>query len=165
MDHDDDIDTSHPWLVIPYFNGDEGRAAQRPLTKVLPPVTSWLCPSIHVQGVNYSTPPGTYLPDEALAITVAVDNRGVPNALVKLRLYWSDPATGFANPQLILSATRTVPDRAVPGPTSVPAPSRSVRRSANRARHPRSLPRPRPAPSLRRVRAWRESRSQKKILD
>jgi hypothetical protein len=22
----DDIDTAHPWLVIPYFNGDEGRA-------------------------------------------------------------------------------------------------------------------------------------------
>jgi len=120
MDHDDDIDTSHPWLVIPYFNGDEGRKSQRPLTKVLPPVISWLCPSIHVQGVNYSTPPGTYLPDEPLEITVKVDNRGVPNAPVKLKLYWSDPSTGFASPQLILSASKAVPGRAVTGPTSFP---------------------------------------------
>jgi hypothetical protein len=120
MDHDDDIDTSHQWLVIPYFNGDEGRASQRPLSKVLPPVISWLCPSIHVQGVNYTTPPGTYLPDEPLAITVKVDNRGVPNAQVKLRLYWSDPATGFASPQLILSASKAVAGRAVTGPTSFP---------------------------------------------
>ncbi|MTV40686.1 hypothetical protein [Duganella radicis] len=119
MDHDD-VDTSHPWLVIPYFNGDEGRASQRPLTKIMPPVTSWLCPSIHVQGVDYSTPPGTYLPDEALQISVDVDNRGVPNALVTVRVYWSDPATGFASPQLILSATRPVPGRAVTGPTHFP---------------------------------------------
>lgn len=120
MDHDDDVDTAHPWLVIPYFNGDEGRASQRPLAKVVPPVTGWLCPSIHVQGLNYSTPPGTYLPDEPLQITVDVDNRGVPNALVKLQVYWSDPATGFASPKLILSATRPVPGRAVTGPTQFP---------------------------------------------
>lgn len=123
MDHDhpngDDVDTSHPWLVIPYFAGDEGRAAQRPLTKVTPPVTSWLCPSIQVQGVNYTTPPGTYLPDEPLAITVDVDNRGVPNALVKVQVYWSDPATGFASPQLILAASRPVPGRAA-APTRFP---------------------------------------------
>jgi hypothetical protein len=120
MDHDDDIDTTHPWLVIPYFNGDEGRKSQRPLSKVTPPVTSWLCPSIHVQGVNYSTPPGTYLPDEPLQITIDVDNRGVPNAQVKLQVYWSDPATGFASPQLILSATQPVAGRAVTGPTRFP---------------------------------------------
>lgn len=119
MDNDD-IDTSHPWLVIPYFNGDEGRASQRPLTKVSPPVTSWLCPSIHVQGVNYSTPPGSYLPDEPLQITIDVDNRGVPNAMVKVQVYWSDPATGFASPQLILTASKPVPGRAVTGPTRFP---------------------------------------------
>lgn len=123
MDHDqpngDDIDTAHPWLVIPYFNGDEGRAAQRPLTKVAPPVTSWLCPSIHVQGVNYSTPAGTYLPDQPLQITVDVDNRGVPNALVKVQVYWSDPATGFASPKLILAASKPVPGRAA-APTRFP---------------------------------------------
>nr|WP_315261128.1 hypothetical protein [uncultured Duganella sp.] len=123
MDHDppngEDIDTRYPWLVIPYFHGDEGRAAQRPLSKVAPPVTSWLCPSIHVQGVNYSTPPGTYLPDQALQITVDVDNRGVPNALVKVQVYWSDPATGFASPQLILAASKPVPGRAAT-PTRFP---------------------------------------------
>jgi hypothetical protein len=83
-------------------------------------VLSWLCPSIRVQGVNYSTPPGSYLPDEALQITVDVDNRGVPNALVKLQLYWSDPATGFASPQLIFTASRPVPGRSVAGPTRFP---------------------------------------------
>lgn len=123
MDHDhpdgDALDTSHPWLVIPYFHGDEGRAAQRPLSKVAPPVTSWLCPSIRVQGVGYTTPPGSYLPDAPLAITVDVDNRGVPNALVRLQLYWSDPATGFASPQPILTATRPVPGRAAT-PTRFP---------------------------------------------
>ncbi|MYM25936.1 hypothetical protein GTP46_25230 [Duganella sp. FT135W] len=120
MDRDDDIDTSHPWLVIPYFNGDEGRASQRPLSKVSPPVTSWLCPSIHVQGVNYSTPPGTYLPDEPLEISIDVDNRGVPNAQVKLQVYWSDPSTGFASQQLILTASKPVAGRAVTGPTRFP---------------------------------------------
>lgn len=119
MDHDD-IDTSHPWLVIPYFHGDEGRATQRPLSKIVPPVISWLCPSIQVQGVGYSTPPGSYLPDEPLEIRIAVDNRGVPNALVKLQVYWSDPATGFASPQLILTASQPVPGRAASGPTWFP---------------------------------------------
>ncbi|TFW29475.1 hypothetical protein [Duganella callida] len=120
MDQDDDIDTAHPWLVIPYFKGDEGRTAQRPLTKVTPPVISWLCPAIQVQGVNYSATPGTYLPDQPLQITVDVDNRGVPNALVKLQVYWSDPATGFASQQLILSATQPVAGRSVAGPTRFP---------------------------------------------
>lgn len=119
MDHDD-IDTSHPWLVIPYFSGDEGRASQRPLSNVVPPVTSWLCPAIQVQGVGYTTPAGTYLPDEPLEIRIAVDNRGVPNALVKLQVYWSDPATGFASPQLIFTASKPVPGRAVTGPTPFP---------------------------------------------
>ena len=124
MDHDpapdDAIDTSHPWLVIPYFTGDEGRASQRPLSKITPPVISWLCPSIHVQGLHYTTPAGTYLPDEPLEISVKVDNRGVPNAYVKLRIYWSDPATGFANPQLILSDSQPVAGRSVLGPTAFP---------------------------------------------
>lgn len=123
MDHDhpngEEIDTRYPWLVIPYFNGDEGRAAQRPLTKVAPPVTSWLCPAIRVQGLNYTTPAGTYLPDEPLQITVDVDNRGVPNALVKVQVYWSDPATGFASPKLILAASKPVAGRAA-APTSFP---------------------------------------------
>ncbi|MYN29050.1 hypothetical protein [Duganella levis] len=119
MDHDD-IDTSHPWLVIPYFNGDEGRSAQRPLSKVTPPVTSWLCPFIQVQGVNYSTPPGTYLPDEPLEITIKVDNRGVPNVSVKLQVYWADPATGFVNPQLIFTTRWPAAGRDVTGPTLFP---------------------------------------------
>ncbi|MYM36511.1 hypothetical protein GTP38_19465 [Duganella sp. FT94W] len=115
----DELDTSHPWLVIPYFHGDEGRAAQRPLTKLTPPVTSWLCPSIRVQGVNYTTPAGTYLPDEPLAITVEVDNRGVPNVRAKVQVYWSDPATGFASRQMIFTASKPVPGRAA-APTRLP---------------------------------------------
>jgi hypothetical protein len=118
MDHDpapdDAIDTSHPWLVIPLLHR-RGPASRRPLSKITPPVISWLCPFIHVQGLHYATPAGTYLPDEPLEISVKVDNRGVPNAYVKLRIYWSDPATGFANPQLILSDSQPVAGRSVLG--------------------------------------------------
>jgi hypothetical protein len=114
----DEFDPSNPWLVIPYFDGDEGRSWQRPLSKVLPPVISWLCPSIQVRGVNYSTPAGSYLPDQPLQINIKVDNRGVPNALVKLQVYWSNPATGFVNPKLIFTATQPVAGRSVDGPTA-----------------------------------------------
>lgn len=115
--NDIDIDTQHPWIVIPYFTGDEGRAHQRPLSKVTPAVISWLCPSIKVQGVNYSAAPGNYLPDEPLAITVDVDNRGVPNAMVTVVVRWADPATGFATSGFVASATKAVAGRSVAGPT------------------------------------------------
>ena len=116
-DRDDDIDTQHPWIVIPYFAGDEGRAFQRPLSKVTPAVIGWLCPSIKVQGVNYTAAPGSYLPDEPLSITVDVDNRGVPNARVTVEVRWADPATGFATSGFVASATKSVAGRSVAGPT------------------------------------------------
>jgi hypothetical protein len=116
MDSDErEIDTQFPWLVIPYFNGDHGLPSQRPLTKVAPPVIGWLCPAIRVQGVNYVAAPGTYLPDEPLHITVDVDNRGVPNAMVKLQVYWSVPGTGFVS-QALATLSRPVAGRSKTGP-------------------------------------------------
>jgi hypothetical protein len=94
--HDDpgEVDTSNPWLVIPYFPGDGGRKTttppERPLTGI-----SWLCPSIKVTGVGYSSPPGTYQPDKPLSIAVDVANLGVPSAPVAVDLWWADPGTNF----------------------------------------------------------------------
>src|SRR3954453_8682741 len=106
-----EIDTTYPWIVIPYFKGDEGRnPSQRPLTG-----TSYLCPSIEVQGLNYSAVPGTYLPDEPLSIKVVVDNRGVPTASVTVNLFWANPSTGFVKPTLIGSTAFPVAGRAVSG--------------------------------------------------
>jgi len=120
---DRDIDTSNPWIVIPYFVGDEGRLGQRPLNIIPPPIgpiVTWLCPSIKVQGVNYTTIPGSYLPDEPLAITVDVDNRGIPATQVTVDVFWADPSTGFAKRTLILSSTFPVAGRSVSGPTKSP---------------------------------------------
>lgn len=119
-DHDSDIDTANPWIVIPYFAGDEGAPGQRPITNVSPPVVSWLCPSIKVEGVNYIATPGSYRPDEPLKITVKVDNRGVPNALVTVSLYWADPTTSFVIPTFITSTMFPVVGRSVAGPTEMP---------------------------------------------
>lgn len=117
---DRDFDTSKPWIVIPYFVGDEGRPGQRPLNNISPPVVTWICPSIKVQGVNYTTVPGSYLPDEPLAITVDVDNRGVPTTLVTVDVYWADPSTGFTKKNWILSSSFPVAGRSVSGPTKSP---------------------------------------------
>lgn len=120
QERDDDIDTSNPWIVIPYFVGDEGRPGQRPLSIIPQPIISWLCPSIKVQGVGYTTVPGSYLPDKPLEITVDVDNRGVPTAQVTIDLYWADPSTGFASPNFVISKTFPVAGRSVAGPTRSP---------------------------------------------
>jgi hypothetical protein len=113
-----EIDISNPWIVIPYFLGDSGQS--RPLNTLFPPIVTWLCPSISVEGVNYTTVPGSYLPDEPLAITVNVDNRGVPTALVTVDVYWADPSTGFVKPTLIASKLFPVVGRSVKGPTKSP---------------------------------------------
>src|SRR3990172_11452396 len=114
--HDENIDTSNPWIVIPYFVGDQGRPGiERPLTGI-----SWLCPSIKVKGVNYTAAPGTYLPDQPLSITVDVNNLGVPTAIVTASVSWADPATGFASPTFIASTSFPVPGRPVTGPVSSP---------------------------------------------
>jgi hypothetical protein len=110
------VDTSNPWLVIPYFTGDQGRAGiERPLTGI-----SWLCPSIKVNGVNYTSTPGSYIPDEPLSISVDVNNLGVPTAVVTVTVYWADPATGFANPAFVASTSFAVPGRSAAGPTTSP---------------------------------------------
>jgi hypothetical protein len=115
----DTIDTSNPWIVIPYFSGDEGRQGiERPLTGIF-----YLCPSIKVKGVNYTAVPGTYIPDEPLSIIVDVSNLGVPTAQVTVDVYWADPSTAFVNPTWIASTTFPVAGRAVSG--SIPIPTSS----------------------------------------
>jgi hypothetical protein len=120
-EHGDGGDTTNPWIVIPYFSGDDGiPGTQRPLTVNTPIPTYWLCPAIKVQGVNYTAVPGSYIPDQPLAITVDVENRGVPTAQVTVNIAWAAPSTGFFTPHWILSSTFPVPGRSVAGSTTSP---------------------------------------------
>lgn len=124
-DRGGEIDTSNPWIVIPYFPGDQGRPGiERPLT--LPAIDAalggitWLCPSIIIEGVNYTPPPGTYLPDEPLAISVDVVNLGIPSVVVTVTVSWANPSTGIANASPILASSFPVAGRSVSGPTRSP---------------------------------------------
>lgn len=127
-DHNDehdrgDYDTSHPWLVIPYYNGDVGRPGkERPIPNTsFATGISWLCPSIEVTGVGYTAIPGRYRPDLPLSIRVAVANFGVPSAPVTVDVWWSDPATAFAKKTYIGSATMVAPGGSGSKPVFTPS--------------------------------------------
>lgn len=120
---DQDVST---WLVIAYFNNDMGRpGAERPLGSS---VVSWLCPSIIVNGQ-----PGknNFQRGAPTSVTVDVANwgAGTLSAPVYVRVWWSDPSTGFTTLHLFGQDTLVVPtgggvrrSKAIVGtiPTSAP---------------------------------------------
>jgi hypothetical protein len=90
-----------PWIVVPYWTGDQGRKTiERPLppapvpgSAVPPSVLSYACNSIEVIG----GPPGIFTPGAPTTVAVTVRNygKGAGLDLVKLNLWWSAPTTEF----------------------------------------------------------------------
>ena len=100
---DQDVST---WLVIPYFNNDKGRpGAERPLSSS---VVSWLCQAIIVNGQ-----PGknNFKRGAPTSVTVDVANwgAGTLSAPVYVRVWWSDPSTGFTTVHLFGQGVLAVP--------------------------------------------------------
>lgn len=76
-----------PFLLTPYTATDDGT---RPLPSSIP---SWICPSIHLNGVPYT---GVSLTAGVqVNLSVVVKNRGALSAVVTVRLYYADPTTVF----------------------------------------------------------------------
>ncbi len=85
-----------PFLVVPYGPTDVG---VRPLP---PTVTSWICPSIHLNGAAHDGSP--LPPGVPIQLSVLVDNRGALAATVIARWYWADPCTAFTPATVTLVA-------------------------------------------------------------
>jgi hypothetical protein len=100
------------WLVIPYFEGDIGRVgSERPLPAGKG--TSWLCPSIIVDG----QPGGTkFKRGRPISIEVDVANwgSGVLPAAALMRLWWADPTLAFSVATLFAQTTVPVPPTGIP---------------------------------------------------
>lgn len=95
------------FLVIPYFAGDYGRTGiERPLPAS---VIAWLCPAIIV---NDSPGQNNFKRGEPTKVTVDVGNYGAGTltAPVYVRVWWSDPATGFTTLNLFGQTTLAVPN-------------------------------------------------------
>ncbi|WP_368936607.1 hypothetical protein [Bacillus sp. SH8-8] len=76
-----------PFLFVPYFANDNGN---RPLP---PSVASWNCPGIHINGIPYN---GTLLKvGVEINLSVRIKNSGALGTGAVVRIYWSDPTTGF----------------------------------------------------------------------
>ncbi len=100
------------WLVIPYFEGDVGRAGNErpvPAGKAI----SYLCPSIIVDGQPGGT---TFRRGVPVSIEVEVANwgAGVLPAAALMRLWWSDPTLAFSTATLFAQTTISVPPTGVP---------------------------------------------------
>ncbi len=98
------------FVVIPYFNNDMGRPGiERPL---ISSIVSWLCPSIVVNGQ-----PGknAFVRGAATTVTVDVANwgAGALSTPVYVRVWWSDPSTGFTTLNLFGQSTIAVPNGGV----------------------------------------------------
>src|SRR6266403_4688527 len=86
-------DTPTPFVVIPYFSGDDGTRPVDPQK-----ATWWLCSSILINDVPYSGPLDRSNP---LKLSVRVANWGhYPATPLLVRLFWSPPASGPAGVQL-----------------------------------------------------------------
>lgn len=94
------------FLVIPYFNNDMGRQGiERPLNAS---IVSWLCPSVIVNGE-----PGknNFIRGADTTVTVDVANwgSGTLSTPVYVRVWWSDPSTGFTTLNLFGQSTVAAP--------------------------------------------------------
>ncbi len=95
------------YLVIPYFAGDRGRpGVERPLGAN---VIDWLCPSIIV---NDQPGQNSFRRGDPTRVTVDVGNYGAGTltAPVYVRVWWSDPTTGFTTLNLFGQATIAAPN-------------------------------------------------------
>jgi hypothetical protein len=90
-DHREGPDEVGTWLVIPYFEDDNGTERPVPSAKAI----SYLCRSIVVDGQ-----PGVFAlrRGQPMQVTVDVANWGAGSlpAVAQIRVWWSDPTVGFA---------------------------------------------------------------------